>query len=165
MKPLDIKRQKVGRTPTIHGIVSGRLRLRHRYILKANRYIVNHSNDDAFLNIILRMEDTENIEYRRGKFVIDPNTGNIYTLREFREVVRYHDWNCAYCKKKISCRIDSFEEKDFVCDGCFKYYVKDSSIVNETIIDSSLNFAQHCKNILREEQKTFLKYAKRNASR
>jgi hypothetical protein len=159
---INIRRQKEGKTPTKHGIVIVGLSPRYVRILKSNPIIKRYSNDDRFIQAIFKMEDLRiKLSHIQRPFV-HPVSKEIHPYSFIKDSYKIFDWNCAYCNIEIKSRIDSFKPENFTCEKCFKYYIKDSKKINQRIVESSLSFTEKCKRLMIDNQKSFLKYIKKN---
>ena len=162
MIKFEIKRQKRGRMPTKWGIVLKGLARRYQRILKENPIIRKYSEDDRFVKAIFEIEDRRiYLSYKTRPF-INPETKEIGTYLSIKEEYKIFDWHCAYCKTPIKSRIDNYKASNFTCPKCFKYYLKNSEIIDQRVIESSLAFTENCKQMMIDNQKTFIKYIKKN---
>lgn len=159
---IEIKRQNHGGARTRFRIVLHLLKPRHRRILLDNPIIKKNSEDDRFLQCIMKLEDAR---------ITVSHANRIYFNRETREVLRYSEmlksmnflnWKCAYCKKDIKSEINNYKIENFVCKPCLSYYVRKSQFINQKLIDESLKFSEYHKRKIKEDQKKFLKYIKKN---
>ena len=159
---IEIRRQNVGKTPTKYGIVLKGLKPRYQKILKENLVIKKYSEDDRFIRAIFRIEEEKiKVSYLQRPFV-HPVSKEIHTYSFIKDSYKIFDWECAYCKSPIKSRIDFFGPSNFTCEKCYKYYIKDSKKINQRIIESSLSFTENCKRMMIDNQKSFIKYLKKN---
>jgi hypothetical protein len=157
-----IKRQNIGKTSTKYGIVLKLLAPRHRRILRNNPVIKKYSTDDRFIRAIFRIEDLRsNISYI-NRPSIHPESKEISTFSNIKSSYKLFDWTCAYCKTPIKSKIGFIKPSNFTCEKCFNYYIKDNKKFDKRIIESSLAFTENCKQLMIDNQKTFLKYIKKN---
>jgi hypothetical protein len=159
---VEIRRQKRGRARTRFEILLSSLKPRHQRILLENPIIERNSKNDRFLLCLFRMEDDRISVSHLKRPYIDKKNNSITTYFDHRRSSKFIDWNCAYCKREIKSEIHNYESKNFTCSKCFDYFVKNSKFVNQRLIDESLRFTEHHKKMIREDQKKFLKYIKRN---
>lgn len=158
----QIKRQKPGRAPTKYGILLGTLFPRYKKIILKNPVIKKHSTDDEFLRCIFLIEDAINTVYHLRKPHVHPVTKEISEYSNIRDSYNYVNWNCAFCKTPIKTNINIFKSDNFTCDKCYTYYIKGSSRIDDCVMNSMIKFTDHCKKMIKEDQKKFLKYVKRN---
>ena len=159
---VNIKRSKVCRTPTKHGIVLKGLLPRYQKILKENPMIRKYSDDDRFLQAIFKMEDLRNrVSYFKRPF-IHPESKEVTTFSIVKDSYKIFDWKCAYCTTPIKSRIDNYKASNFTCTKCFNTYLKGSEMIDQRVIESSLAFTEKCKAKMRENQKSFIKYIRKN---
>jgi hypothetical protein len=162
---IKIVRQKRGRTKTRFGIVLKNLSPRYQRVLLKNDVIRKNSEDDRFLNCLFRLEDAKiNISYNMRPF-INLETQEVSTYSSVKDSYKILDWKCAFCKADIKTRVDKFDSKNFCCNKCYTYYIKDNDRVSQLIIDSMLKFGDYYKKLMRETQQKFIKYIKKNEKR
>jgi hypothetical protein len=161
---IKFKRQNLGRAKTRFGILLSPLKPRHRKILLDNPILKKNSNDDRFLNCIFSLEDSKMRVSHNIRPYLNRKDKSVSTFMKSKEINRFLDWNCAYCRTEIKSEINNYEPENFVCEKCYNYYIKNSKFVNERIIDSSVKFTDQYKRKLKEEQLKFLKYIRKNAS-
>jgi len=162
MTNYNIKRQNLGKTPTKYGIVLKYLPPRHQRILKENPIIKKYSDDDLFLNAIFKIEDRRIIVSHSNRPFIQPETREISSYSQVKDSYKIFDWHCAYCRVKINSRIDNYKPSNFTCDKCFKYYLKGNEKIDQRVIESSLAFTEKCKKMMIDNQKSFIKYIRKN---
>jgi hypothetical protein len=159
---INIKRQNRGRAKTRFGILLSGLAPRYQRILLKNPIIQNNSTDDRFIMCLFRIEDMRiKVSHLQRPF-INPETREISTYSQIKESYKYLNWTCAYCKTDIKSKIDNFKVDNFSCKKCYNYYVKDANKVDKSVMDSMIKFTEHYKNLIKQNQKTFIKYVKRN---
>lgn len=118
--------------------------------------------DDRFISCLFRMEDAAvNVSHLQRPF-INPETREVSTYINVKRTYKILDWKCAYCKTDIKSSIDNFKTDNFTCNKCYTYYVKDTKVVSQSVLDSMVSFTEHYKNLIRENQKNFLKYIRKN---
>jgi len=59
--------------------------------------------------------------------------------------------------------MDSRKVENFVCSKCSESHNSSNKRVDQRIIDSSINFTQHCKSLLKGEQREFMTYVRRSS--
>ena len=161
---IKFKRQNLGRAKTRFGILLSPLKPRHRKILLDNPILKKNSTDDRFLNCIFSLEDSKMRVSHNIRPYMNRKDRSVSTYMRSKEINRFLDWSCAYCKVEIKSEINNYEPENFVCEKCYNYYIKNSKFVNERIIESSIRFTDLYKRELKKEQLKFLKYIRKNAS-
>ena len=162
---VNIVRQNRGKAKTRFGILLSKLPQRYRRILIKNSVIKKYSTDDRFLNCIFQMEDAKiKVTYKSRPFV-NLETREVSPYSSVKDSYKILDWKCCFCKTPIKTRVDNFDSSNFTCVKCYTYYIKRSNTVSQMVIDSMLEFGEYYKNLLRETQKKFIKYIKRNEKR
>ncbi len=162
MSKIIIKRQKPGRASTRFGILLKPLAPRYQRILIENPIIKKNSTDDRFIRCLFLIEDSRiRVSYLTRPHV-HPVTREVSTFSSIKTSYKFLDWNCAYCRVSIKSNVNIFKSENFTCSKCYRYYVKDSSIISESVMDSMIKFTDQYKKIIREDQKRFLKYIQRN---
>lgn len=159
---INIKRQNRGKARTRFGILLKNLEPRYQRILLKNPIISKNSTDDRFLLCLFRIEDAAiNVSHLQRPFV-NPETREVSTFSSVKKSFKILDWKCAYCKCDIKSSVDNFKPDNFTCKKCYTYYVKDVNRVGQSVLDSMVEFTEHYKNLLRENQRKFLKYIRKN---
>lgn len=162
---VNIVRQNRGKAKTRFGILLSKLAQRYQRILLKNPMIKKYSNDDKFLNCIFQIEDAKiKVTYNKRPFV-NLETREVSSYSSVKDSYKILDWKCCFCKSPIKTRVDNFDSSNFTCVKCYKYYITRSNTVSQMVIDSMLEFGEYYKNLLRETQKKFIKYIKRNEKR
>jgi hypothetical protein len=159
---MEIKRQKAGKTPTKWGIVTKGMSPRYKRVLYENPVIKKYADDDRFINAIFSLEDKRIQQSHINRPYVNVETKEIGTFSEVKDSYRIFDWHCAYCQTPIKSRIDNFKPSNFTCSKCFKYYLKSSEIIDQRVIESSLAFTESCKRKMIDNQKSFIKYIRKN---
>lgn len=159
---INITRQKRGKARTRFGILLRNLSPRYQRVLLKNPVISKNSLDDRFIMCLFRIEDASIKVSHLYRPFINPESREISTYSLIKKSYKIFDWKCAYCQKPIKSNIDNFKPENFTCKKCYTYYVKDTKKVSQCILDSMVDFTDHCKNLIRENQRKFLKYIKRN---
>jgi ribosomal protein L37AE/L43A len=162
MANYHIKRQNLGKTPTKYGIVLKGLPPRHQRILKENPVVKKYADDDLFINAIFRIEDGRIRVSHLNRPFVQPGSKDISSYSSVKDSYKIFDWNCAYCNKEIQSRIDTYIPSNFTCEKCFKYYLKGTEKIDQRVIESSLAFTVKCKRMMIDNQKSFIKYIRKN---
>jgi copper chaperone CopZ len=159
---INIKRQNRGKARTRFGILLRTLLPRYQRVLFKNPVISKNSSDDRFLLCVFKMEDSViKVSHLQRPFV-NPETREVSTYAHVKRSYKIIDWTCAYCKNPIKSKVDNFKIDNFTCTKCYTYYVKDVNNVSQSVLDSMLEFTEHYKQLIKENQKKFLKYIRKN---
>ena len=159
---IEIRRQKRGRARTRFEILLSSLKPRYRRVLLDNLIIERNSRDDRFLQCLFLIEDSRISVSHLRRPHINRKEKKILSYFDLRRASKYVNWECAYCKTAIKAEIHNYKPENFTCNKCFDYYVRNSKIINQRLIDESLRFTDHLKRSIKEQQTKFLKYIKRN---
>jgi len=159
---VKIIRQNRGKARTRFGILLKNLEPRYQRVLLKNPVISKNSTDDRFIQCLFKIEDSRIKVSHLYRPYINPETREISTYSHVKDIYKILDWNCAYCKGPIKSRIDNFKVDNFTCKKCYTYYVKDSKSVSQSVLESMVNFTDHYKKLLKENQRKFLKYIRKN---
>lgn len=163
MKSIILKRQNLGKAKTRFNILLKGLAPRYQRILFKNPVIKKNSTDDRFILCLFKIEDAKiKVSHLRRPF-INLDTREVSDYSSIIKSYKVLDWNCAFCKRSIKTKIDNFKSDNFTCSDCYNYYkIKEAKTVSDLIVSSMFKFVEHYKNILKENQKMFLKYIKKN---
>lgn len=163
---ITIIRQNRGRAKTKYNILLKGLAPRYQRILMDNPVIKKNSTDDRFILSLFKIEDAKiKVSYLKRPF-FNLETQEVSEYASIKNTYKILDWNCAFCKTPIKSKIDNLRSENFVCDPCTKYYkVKEMKKVSDLVVSSMIKFVEHYKAILKENQKMFLKYIKKNEKR
>lgn len=98
-----------------------------------------------------------------NKLFYDWSTGEIIHKEELLDNYQTIDWVCAISGKPIRARMDNFSLENFVHP---EYHdVLKAPMVDSRILKSSVEFRKKCKELLLQQQKEFLKLAKKNSKK
>lgn len=159
-----IVRKNFGWYKRKYGIIFNTLKPHHHDLLKENRFIKKYSEDDKFIQIILRISDMEQQNKNLQFFWYNPIKEEITTKKEIEVAANEVDWNCAICEDEIVSKMNDFSTGNFLCSGC-KDAFEHAEIVDDRIKESSIEFTKHCKKVLRRQQKDYMLFLKRNQNR
>lgn len=159
---IKLIRQNRGKAKTRFNILLRVLPPRYQKILLKNPVISKNSTDDRFISCIFKIEDSNIKVSHLNRPFIHPESREVSSYANIKKTYKILDWKCAYCNKSIKSKIDYFKPDNFVCVKCYKYYVKDVNRVDQVVLDSMVSFTDYCKTLLRENQKKFIKYIKKN---
>jgi hypothetical protein len=159
---VNIKRQNRGKARTRFGILLKNLAPRYQRVLLKNPVISKNSLDDRFIQCLFRIEDSKIKVSHLYRPFVNPETREVSTYSKVKDTYKILDWTCCFCKTEIKSRTDNFKPDNFTCKKCYTYYVKDVNRVSPSILESMVNFTDHYKKLLKENQRKFLKYIRKN---
>ncbi len=146
-----------------HGILLENLPpLKQKLLLENNHMKWLNSDVDAF-EIIFKVEDMNEHEKNPNRILWNPFRETFTNIKELEKDSDLVDWNCGICKTEIKSRMDSRKVENFVCNKCSESHNSSNKRVDQRIIDSSINFTQHCKSLLKGEQREFMTYVRRSS--
>lgn len=142
------------------GIRFTNLEPHHQRILLDNPLIQDRSKSDQFVLILFRMADLDKSNKQNRKIYYNPYKDSVDKYRDILKHSRQIEWKCAITGKKIMSELGNFEPNNFLADECKEEFGNKSKIIDQRIIESSLNFRKHCKKLLMQQQKLYLKNVK-----
>jgi|GEM_PF-3712029 len=158
MKPFKIERSR-GKDTICH-IKYSCLKPYQINFFKENKLVKRNAiEDDRFLQIVLRIVEYETHYKDHLKLYYNNYTKGVSSYDEILEDAKMLDWKCCICDCEIKSEIGNFEIVNFLCSDCFKAYGK-QKMVDERILDSSVNFRYFCQRVLLKQQKGHMQYLK-----
>ena len=146
-----------------HGILLENLPpLKQRFMIE-NNYLKWLDSDTQAFEIIFKVEDMNEHEKNPNRILWNPFRETFTNIKELEKDSDVVDWNCGICKVEIKSRMDSRKVENFVCNKCSDAHNSRNKRVDQRIIDSSINFTQHCKSLLKGEQREFMTYVRRSS--
>ena len=146
-----------------HGILLENLPpLKQQLLLNTNHMKWLESDTQTF-EIIFKVEDMNEHEKNPNKILWNPFRETFTTLKELQADSNLIDWDCAICRCDIKARMNSKKIENFVCKKCSQAHNSHNKRVDQRIIDSSIEFTQHCKSLLKGEQREFITYVRRSS--
>ena len=145
-----------------HGILLENLPPLKQKLLLDNNYLKWLDSDTQAFEVIFKVEDMNEHEKNPNKILWNPFRETFTTLKEVEADSNLIDWNCAICKTDIQSRMNSKKIENFVCNKCSEAHNSRNKRVDQRIIDSSVDFTQHCKSLLKGEQREFITYVRRS---
>lgn len=146
------------------GIIFDPLKSHHRTILQQNNFIKKYSEDDQFIQIVLRVADMELQNKNLQFFWYNPLKDKVTTKREIEDASKEVDWECAICEADIISNMEDFSPSNFLCEGCKDAFEKTKTVDNR-IKDSSVEFTKYCAKMLKRQQKDYMLFLRRNKRR
>lgn len=151
-----------GKAPRKHSVMLKYLTSEHRAFLEKYEHLKFLEKDKQVFGVIFRICWAELFNKGERALLFNPYEN---TFSNYRELVKSSErvpWNCAICKDPIQSTLKQFEPSNFLCAECQKAHPDDAKIIDSRIKQSSIEFTRYYKNVLKEEQKRYLKFVKRN---
>ena len=146
-----------------YGIILAPLMKFFRKFLIEHRHIKRWSDDDRFVQCVLRMQKPPVKSVILTKKYWDHSNQKLVDLATLYDNCNTLDWICAISLKPITAKFMNFDLENFVHP---EYHdVLKAPMVDSRILKSSIEFRKKCKKLLLEEREEFLKLAKKNAKR
>lgn len=165
MKPVKFVRSK-GFHKGIHGIRFKELKPYQAKFLQDNLLIrPNASTDDRYVQVLFKILEYEIHHKDHLKLYYNPYTEQISSYDEILEDAKMLNWKCSICRCDMKSEMGNFEIKNFLCDTCNKSHGNPSEIIDDRILESSVQFRKYCQDILVGQQKSYIKYIKKFESR
>jgi len=144
-----------------HGIYHEGLEKYQRRLLLENPIIRNRAICDSFMYAIFAYMIPQNIGGSKSKLYWDKTTESFVTMEKLHENYNTIEWTCALSNKPIMSSIDNFDLENFVHTDY--HDALDAPMVDSRILKSSVDFRKHIKKLLLNQQKEFIKYARKNS--
>jgi hypothetical protein len=142
------------------GVCYEGLSLQQRRLLLENPLMKESAQSDQFLHIIFEVCKYKNISHK-DKFFYDCSTGEMMKREELQESYETIDWTCALSGEPIRSNINNFSVENFVHSDYHDTLGGDS--IDGRILKSSIAFQEHIKKLLLNQQKEFIKLARKNS--
>jgi hypothetical protein len=148
-----------------HGILLENLPPGKQQLLIENSFMKWLESDPQTFEIIFKMEDMHDHEKNPNKIIWNPYKDTFTSLKQLEYDSESIEWKCAICRIDILSRPELSEVENFVCSKCQESHNSTNSTVDQRIVKSSVDFTEHCKKILKNEQTEFLKHIKKEAKK
>ena len=142
-----------------YGVRYDSITKQQRRLLLEHPIIKERAQDDQFLQITFELCRHRHVD-RFDKVYYDYSTNEFVKMDELKESYNTVDWKCALSGNPIRASINDFSAKNFVDS---KYWDTLNGNVDQRILDSSIRFRKHVKKLLLNQQKEFLKLARKNS--
>ncbi len=146
-----------------HGILLENLPPLKQKLLLENNHMKWLDSDTQAFEVIFKVEDMNEHEKNPNRILWNPFRETFTNIKELEKDSDLVDWNCGICKTEIKSRMDSRKVENFVCNKCSESHNSSNKRVDQRIIDSSIKFTQHCKSLLKGEQREFMTYVRRSS--
>lgn len=160
MKPFKFTRSK-GYHKSVFGIRYTGLKPYQIRFLEDNQLMRKHATvDDRYVQVLLRILEYEIHHKDHLKLYYNVYTDSVSSYDEILEDSRRIKWLCSICRSQIVSEMGNFEVGNFLCETCDKSHGSSSKMVDERILESSVQFRKYCQDVLVGQQKSYLKYIK-----
>ena len=146
-----------------YGIRLKPLQKKHRRFLVENRHIRKWSDNDQFVQCVLRMQKVNTKDSKAYKTYFDWRSKQPMSIDLFKESVNMVEWRCAISGTPIKSKFMNFDLENFVHPEYLD--VLKAPMVDSRILKSSIEFRKKCKKLLLDNRAEFLSLAKKNAKR
>jgi hypothetical protein len=150
-----------GKAPRKHGILLKFLTPDQKRFLFDNDHLKFISRKKDTMEAIFHVFFQEQLRKDDRAAINNPFTGTFTNRYQLNKDAQLVDWNCGICKADIKSSMIDYSPENFLCDKCKEAH-SGAKKIDSRIKQNSLLFTEHCKNMLTEEQKTFLKFLKIN---
>jgi hypothetical protein len=143
-----------------YGVRYDSITKQQRRLLLEHPIIAERAQSDQFLHIIFEVCRHRHVD-RFDKFYYDWSTDSFMKIEELKESYDLIEWECAISGRPIQSNISDFSPKNFIHEDYFD--ILDGPMIDGRIVESSVRFQKHVKKLLLNQQKEFLKYARKNS--
>lgn len=159
---MEIKRSNNPKTSHRHGVVLKGLPTTVRRFLIENKNLSRWKDDMIFFEQLIRIE-LQQLKLKntvlRDKFYFDWINDEPVKMSKLIKAYDTIDWHCAISKLPIKAKFNNFDLENFVHPEYLD--ALNSPMVDGRILKSSVEFRKHCKNLLLNEQKEFIRIVKK----
>ncbi len=152
----ELRRLNHGAVKRKHGIVLTNLYPEQQKLLIENEFLKDIVNEDLIVYALFKIQEIEQQNRKKEKLWYNPYTDIATTYKQIIEDSEYVIWSCAICNEPIKSNMSNFNPDNFCCDDCSEVFA-DSITVDYRITQSSLDFTNHCKDLLLAEQREVMK--------
>ena len=131
-----------------------------RRLLLEHPILKDRAQSDQFLHIIFEVCRHRHVD-RFDKFYYDLSTDSFVNMSELKENYDTIDWVCAISCRDIRSNINDFSPSNFIHEEYLD--ILNPNFVDARIVKSSVLFQKHVKKLLLNQQKEFLKLARKNS--
>lgn len=143
-----------------YGVRYDSISKQQRRLLLEHPIIKDRAQDDQFLQIIFELCRHRHVD-RFDKFYYDWSSDEFVRMETLKENYDKIDWICAISGEPIKSSINDFSAKNFVHEEYWD--ILGGGVVDSRIVKSSVRFQKHVKKLLLNQQKEFLKLARKNS--
>jgi hypothetical protein len=142
-----------------YGVRYDSISKQQRRLLLEHPIIKERAQDDQFLQIIFELCRHRHVD-RFDKLYYDWSTDEFVKKAELKESYDTINWECALSDRPIRSNINDFSVENFVHP---EYHDTLGGNIDFRIMESSVLFQKHVKKLLMDQQKEFLKNAKKSS--
>jgi hypothetical protein len=145
-----------------YGVCYEGLSRQQRRLLLENPLLKERAQDDQFLQILFEVSRYTN-RTSKNKYYYDWSTGDFMKMEDLQENYDTIDWTCALSGEPIRSNINNFSPENFVHPSY--HDTLGGNVVDARIVKSSIEFQQHIKKLLLNQQEEFLKLVRKNSKK
>lgn len=161
MKPVNFVRS-YGFHRGLYGIRFKELKPYQVRFLEDNPLIREHaSHDDRYVQALFKILEYETHHKDHLKLYYNVYTDRVSSYEEILEDSKRINWKCSICRCEIKSEMGDFNVGNFLCGTCNKSHGISTDIIDDRILESSVQFRKYCQDILVGQQKSYLKYIKK----
>ena len=143
-----------------YGIRYDSISKQQRRLLLEHPIIKDRAQDDQFLQIVFELCRYRHSD-KSNKLYYDWSTSEFVKVDKLKENYDTIHWICAISGEPIKSNINDFSAKNFVHEEYWD--ILKGGVVDSRIVKSSVKFQKHVKKLLLNQQKEFLKLARKNS--
>jgi hypothetical protein len=130
--------------------------------LEDNPLIREHAkHDDRYVQVLFKILEYEIHHKDHLKLYYNVYTDRVSSYEEILEDSKRINWMCSICRCDIKSEMGNFNVDNFLCDTCNKSHGNSTDIIDDRILESSVQFRKYCQDILIGQQKSYIKYIKK----
>ena len=148
-----------GKAPRKHGIMLKFLTPDQKRFLFDNDHLKFISRNKTTMEALFHVFYHEQLSKDVRAVLNNPYSGSFTNRHQLGKDAQLVDWNCSICKDEIKSSMTDYSPENFLCDKCQEAH-SGSKRVDSRIKKNSLEFTVHCKELLKQEQKDFLRFVK-----
>lgn len=150
-----------GKAPRKHGILLKFLTPDQKRFLFDNDHLKFISRKKETMEAIFHVFFQEQLRKDDRAALHNPFSGTFTNRYQLNKDAQLVDWQCGICKTDIKSSMIDYSPENFLCDTCKEVH-SGAKRIDSRIKQNSLLFTDHCKNMLTDEQKAYLKFLKIN---
>lgn len=143
-----------------YGVRYDSISKQQRRLLLDHPIMAERAQSDQFLHIIFEICRYHIVD-KFDKFYYNWSTDSFMQIEELKKSYNLIDWHCAISGLPIKSDIDDFSPNNFVHPEYRD--ILNNGMIDSRILESSVKFQKQVKKLLLNEQKEFLKHARKNS--
>ena len=161
MKPVKLVRAQ-SYHKRLYSIILKELKPYQIRFLEDNPLIREHAkHDDRYVQVLFKILEYEIHHKDHLKLYYNVYTDRVSSYEEILEDSKRINWMCSICRCDIKSEMGNFNVDNFLCDTCNKSHGNSTDIIDDRILESSVQFRKYCQDILIGQQKSYIKYIKK----